>query len=83
MYAQIIDDRLHKTLTSVSDVTLAGKDKKVTGTKLDLAKLVGEALAKKAIQLKIIQVSFDRSHYKFHGRVKALADAARSNGLEF
>jgi large subunit ribosomal protein L18 len=77
--AQIIDDSTHATLVAVSTVG----NKKVTGTMTDKATWVGVEIAKKAVAKKITKVSFDRSGRKYHGRVKALADAARQNGLEF
>lgn len=76
IYAQIIDDLAGKTLVFVSD-------KKMEGTKIDRAKLVGENLAKKAVGLKIKKVVFDRGGFKYHGRVAALAEGARKGGLEF
>ena len=86
MYAQIIDDRAHKTLVSAHD--LAGKTKsKITKAKrespLASAMRIGEAIAKKAVEKKIKAVIFDRGGYKYHGRVKALAEAARKAGLQF
>jgi large subunit ribosomal protein L18 len=77
IYAQIIDDSQQKTLASASD--LAVKD----GPKLQRATVVGEELAKKAVQAKIKQVVFDRSGFRYHGRVAALAEGARKGGLEF
>ena len=76
IYAQIIDDITHKTLASVASL-------KVTGTKTDQAKAVGTAIAEKAKAANITQVVFDRNGFLYHGRVKALADAARENGLQF
>ena len=77
--AQIIDDTTHATLAAVSTVG----NKKVTGTLTEKATWVGVEVAKKAVAKKIVKVSFDRSGRKYHGRVKALAEAARQNGLEF
>ena len=79
MYAQLIDDTSGKTLlaTNTQSVTTAG------AKKADKAKLVGEQLAKKALAAGITSVVFDRGGYKYHGRVKALADAAREAGLKF
>ena len=77
--AQIIDDTTHATLVAVSTVG----NKKATGTLTEKATLVGVEIAKKAAAKKIVKVSFDRSGRKYHGRVKALAEAARQNGLEF
>jgi len=80
LYAQIIDDVKGKTLVSVSSKDkLAAKAK----TKAEKALIIGEALAKKAIKAKIKKVVFDRSGYKYHGVVKALAEGARLGGLEF
>ncbi len=77
--AQIIDDTAHKTLASFTTVG----DKKATGTMTEKAAYVGENLAKKATAVKVKKVVFDRNGRKYHGRIKALADAARQNGLEF
>ena len=78
---QIIDDEQGVTLVSVSSLD---KDLKLTnGGNIEAAKKVGEAVAKKAKKAGITNVVFDRGGYLYHGRVKALADAARENGLEF
>jgi len=77
--AQVIDDTAHKTLAAVSTV---GK-KNVTGTMTEKAVWVGEEIAKKAKAAKVKAVAFDRGGRAYHGRVKALADAARKAGLEF
>lgn len=77
--AQIIDDEKGITLASVSS---SDKDLKIkNGSNIDAAKIVGSEIAKKAKKAKISKVVFDRSGYLYHGRVKALADAARENGL--
>jgi len=79
--AQLIDDESGVTLTSASSID---KELKITnGGNTEAAKLVGTAIAKKAKELKIKKVVFDRGGYLYHGRVQALADAARENGLEF
>ncbi len=78
VYAQIIDDEAGHTLCSASSRELA----KYGGTVED-AKKVGAALAEKAAALQIKQIRFDRGPYAYHGRVRALADAAREKGLEF
>ena len=78
IYAQIIDDKDAKTLAFASDLKLQ-KDKKKT----DIAKLVGLEIAKKGVAKKIKKVTFDRAGYKYHGRVKALAQGAREGGLNF
>jgi len=84
IYAQLIDDTNHTSFFSVSDLTPEIKEKIVKGTKkVDKSALVGQYLAEKAISKKITKVVFDRGGYKYHGRVKALADAARKAGLEF
>lgn len=83
IYAQIIDDVAGLTLVSASTVAKGVKDGlKKTGNK-DAAGAVGSALAKRAIEVGIKAVCFDRNGYKFHGRVKSLADAARKAGLAF
>jgi large subunit ribosomal protein L18 len=77
IYAQLIDDVAGKTLVAASDI----KSKK--GTKVESAKNVGTELAKLAKELKIEECVFDRNGYKFHGRVKSLAEGAREGGLKF
>ena len=79
IYAQIIDDEAQTTLVSSSSVAL----KLENGGNIEGAKLVGADIAKKAKEAKIKKVVFDRGGYQYHGRVEALADAARENGLEF
>ena len=81
IYAQIIDDINAVTLVSASTLDKE-VDVKVGGNK-EAAKLVGKSIAEKAKKAKIKTVVFDRSGYLYHGRVEALADAARENGLEF
>lgn len=76
--AQIINDDTGKTLCSV---TTAGSKK--TGTMTEKSAMIGIEIAKKAKANKIVKVVFDRGSKKYHGRIKALADAARENGLEF
>ncbi len=76
IYAQIIDDTTAKTLATVSS-------SKFSGTKTEQAKAVGTAVADKAKALNISNVVFDRNGFLYHGRVKALADAAREAGLQF
>ena len=78
---QIIDDEKGVTLVSASSLD---KDLKIAnGGNIEASKLVGAEIAKKAKKAKINKVVFDRGGYLYHGRVKALADAARENGLEF
>ena len=85
IYGQIIDDLNSVTIVSVSSLTpeirdALGKEKM---KKTDAAKVVGKALAEKAVAKGVTKVSFDRGGYPYHGRVKAFADAAREAGLEF
>lgn len=81
IFAQIIDDEKGITLVSASSID---KDLKLeNGGNIEAATKVGELLAKRAKDAKIKEVVFDRGGYLYHGRVKALADAARENGLEF
>lgn len=77
IYAQLVDDTTGKTLVSASDLKLK------EGNKTEMAKKVGEELAKGAIEKKITTCVFDRSGYKYHGRVKAIAEAAREGGIKF
>ncbi|MCL2405103.1 MAG: 50S ribosomal protein L18 [Defluviitaleaceae bacterium] len=84
IYAQIIDDDARRTLTSASTATLAFKDSKLaSSSNLEAAKAVGTEVAKKAKDLGIDTIVFDRGGYLYHGKVKALADAAREAGLQF
>lgn len=83
MYAQVIDDSTGRTLVSASNIdkklakSMAGK------TKIEVAELVGKAVAERAKEAGITKVVFDRGGFRYHGRVKALADAAREAGLDF
>ena len=79
VYAQLIDDAAGRTLCAVSSATL----KLPYGGNVAAAKAVGEALGKKAIDLSIRRCGFDRGSHRYHGRVKALADAVRAAGVEF
>jgi len=78
--AQIVDDVKQKTIAAASSLHLKSTAKL---PKTEAARLVGELLAKKAKVGKIAAVRFDRRHYRFHGRVKALAESARKGGLNF
>ncbi len=78
IYAQLIDDVNGKTLAAASSTDIKGKT-----AKTDASTQVGTAIAEKAKAVKITKVVFDRGGYNYHGRVKALADAARAGGLEF
>ena len=79
IFVQVIDDEKQTTLASSSSVALNLKN----GGNIEAAKLVGKDIAEKCNKLKIKKVVFDRGGYLYHGRVEALADAARENGLEF
>ena len=81
IFAQIIDDVKGVTLVSASTVEKDGKIE--NGSNVEAAKIIGERIAKKAIEKGIKAVVFDRSGYVYTGRIKALADAAREAGLEF
>lgn len=83
IYAQIIDDFTEQTLVSASTVDNEIKDEVEYGGNEEAAQVVGEYLAERALEKGIEQVVFDRGGYKYHGRVKALAEAAREGGLEF
>ena len=78
IYAQIIDDAAGHTLVSASSI-----ETQSDGEKTDAAKSVGAAVAKRALEQGVDKVVFDRGGYQYHGRVKALADAARAEGLNF
>ncbi len=79
IYAQIISSCGTKTLASASSVSSKIKN----GGNVDAASKVGDLIAKAAIKAKVSKVAFDRSGFKYHGRVKALAEAAREGGLDF
>jgi len=83
IYAQIIDDVAGVTLASASTRSKALRDRVTRGSNKAAAAAVGEAVAKQALQVGINCVCFDRNRYKYHGRVKALAEAARKAGLVF
>jgi large subunit ribosomal protein L18 len=81
IYAQLIDDETSQTLAAASS-----RDKDIAaqkGTKVEKSKLVGAAIARKATELGLLDVTFDRSGYLYHGRVKAVAEGAREGGLKF
>lgn len=79
IWVQIIDDRHGRSLAATSTKTL----KLTSGTKIAKATIVGKEIAKIALKNKITRVKFDRGPYMYHGRVKALAEAARAGGLKF
>ena len=83
VYAQIIEPSGGRVLVSASTVEREVRDQMGYGGNVDAAAAVGKRLAEKAKDLGVGRVAFDRSGYKYHGRVKALADAAREGGLEF
>jgi large subunit ribosomal protein L18 len=83
IYAQIIDDVKGVTLASAATMDADAKAKIDTGGNTDAAKAVGELIAKRALDKKIDKVVFDRGGFLYHGRVKALAEAAREAGLKF
>jgi large subunit ribosomal protein L18 len=83
IYAQIIDPSGAKTLAAVSTLDKTIKSKIKNTGNAEAAKLVGQNIATLSLKLGIEQVAFDRSGYKYHGRVKALADSARESGLKF
>jgi len=83
IYAQIIDDDSGTTLLSVSTMDKEVKDKADKGYNVDAATAVGQVIAGRALEKGIRDIVFDRGGYKYHGRIKALADAAREAGLNF
>ena len=83
IYAQVIDDIKGETLASASSMEKTMREGLKTGANIDAAKAVGKLLAERAAAKGVKEVVFDRGGYLFHGRVKALADAAREGGLKF
>jgi large subunit ribosomal protein L18 len=83
IYAQVIDDARGHTVAAASSLEKDARGKLKTGANIDAAKEVGRLVAERATAAGVKQVVFDRSGYLFHGRVKALADAAREGGLDF
>ena len=84
IFAQIVDDNEHKTLVSASSIDKAVRDLiKSTENKIKQSEIVGKELANRAKNNKIAEVIFDRNGYKYHGRIKAFAEAARKSGLTF
>lgn len=80
IWAQIIDDSTHKTIVSVNTKAMGSKK---GDTKTMRSTALGIEIAKLALEKKVTKIVFDRGAYKYHGRVKAVADAARAGGLEF
>lgn len=83
IYAQIIDDTVGHTLVSASTIDAEVRPKLGKLDKTEQAKLVGQMLAKRALAIGVKRVVFDRGGYRYHGRVKSLAEGSREEGLEF
>jgi large subunit ribosomal protein L18 len=83
IYAQVIDDTDGRTVASASSLEKEMRDSLKTGANIEAAKAVGKRVAERASAKGVKQVVFDRGGYLYHGRVKALADAAREGGLDF
>ncbi|MBL8146095.1 MAG: 50S ribosomal protein L18 [Anaerolineae bacterium] len=83
IYAQVIDDKAGNTLVSASTVDREIAKQVEGKSKIESAKIVGQALAERAKAAGISQVVFDRGGYRYHGRIAALAEGARAGGLEF
>lgn len=83
IYAQVIDDTIGHTLVAASTLEPEIREQIVGLRKTDQARVVGKVLAARALAKGITKVVFDRAGYKYHGRVKALADGAREGGLDF
>jgi len=83
IYAQIVDDSAGHTLVSASSLDAEIRDKVTGKKKTESAELVGSLVAQRALSKGVKQIAFDRGGYKYHGRVKALAEAARKAGLDF
>ncbi|HEV3044845.1 MAG TPA: 50S ribosomal protein L18 [Roseiarcus sp.] len=83
IYAQIIDDEKGVTIVAASSLEKDNRTSLKTGANIEAARQVGKQIAERAIKAGVSQVVFDRGGYMFHGRVKALADAAREGGLDF
>jgi large subunit ribosomal protein L18 len=83
IYAQVIDDRKGETLAQASSLEKAMREALKTGANIEAAKAVGKLVAERASAKGVKDVVFDRGGYLYHGRVKALADAARESGLKF
>lgn len=83
IYAQIIAESGDKVIVSASTVEADVRNKVKNGGNVEAAALIGKRIAEKAVKAGVTTVAFDRSGYKYHGRIKALADAARENGLSF
>ena len=83
IYAQIIDDTKGGTVVAASSIEKTLREAGKTGANVDAAKAVGKLVAERAVEKGVTEVVFDRGRFLYHGRVKALADAAREAGLKF
>ncbi len=83
IYAQVIDDRTGRTLAAASSLDKETRKQMKGGGNVAAAKIIGKAIAERALAAGIAQVAFDRGGYKYHGRIQALAEAAREAGLKF
>lgn len=83
IYVQLIDDERGQTLAAVSDLEFRDKKEEKIKKKSEIAYQIGQLIAKKALEKKIKKVIFDRDGYKYHGRIKAVAEGAREGGLKF
>ena len=83
IYAQVIDDRTGRTLAAASSLDKETRKQMKGGSNVAAAKIIGKAIAERARAAGIEQVAFDRGGYKYHGRIQALAEAAREAGLKF
>ena len=83
IYAQLIDDVNGVTLASASSIEKEFRDESVSKKNIEIAKKVGNLIAERAMSKGINEVVFDRNGFRFHGKIKALADAAREKGLKF
>ncbi len=81
IYAQLVDDASGRTLVSVS--SMSKENKELKGTKTEISQVIGKQIGEKAVAQGITKVVFDRNGFRYHGRVKALADGARQAGLVF
>ncbi len=81
-YAQIIDDAKGQTLVSASTLEAEIRDQVRHGGNIEAARMIGKRIAEKALAAGIKRVAYDRSGFKYHGRIQSLADAARENGLQ-
>lgn len=83
IYAQVLDPSSNRVVVSVSTVEAEVRKQYPSGGTIEAAKYIGDLVAKRSIESQIYEVAFDRSGFRYHGRIKALADAARSAGMKF